>query len=385
MSGCEVVRVTWKGRRAWRLSNGVIEITVLVGGGHIADLRVAGSPYNLIFESPWPTIEPYEFSPRLHASKYGDGAVGRLLSGYSGHALALGYFGMPSAEEAAQGLPLHGEAVAAEWQVLESSGDDRQASLTLQALLPVYQLLFERRLRISDGASTVRVEERVTNIGPHPRDHQWVQHAAFGEPLFSAGESSLSLSAKRGLTWPLGYEGWEALAANRTFQWPLAPSTDGGALDLSLPFQRNGTGFVASLLCDYPSRSSGFIAVHNHRLALAAGYVFDCRRFPWIALWEENRARRYPPWNGIARVRGVEFGTSPMPLGLEQAKQTGELFDMPVFTTLAAGANSTTSYQIFATTPSGWPSVEDVVDNGPFLALHGPDEQQLEIPASRAD
>src|ERR1019366_5357100 len=111
MPRCAADPVEWKNRRAYRISNGAVELTVLVGGGHIADFRLCGSPINTIWEAPWPTIEPQTFSLIEHGPLYGDGAAARMLCGYTGHALALGYFGMPSSSEAAQGLPLHGEAV----------------------------------------------------------------------------------------------------------------------------------------------------------------------------------------------------------------------------------------------------------------------------------
>jgi hypothetical protein len=383
MSLCEAAPVLWRGRRAFRLSNRKIEITLLLGGGHIADLRIFGSSYNTLFESPWQTIEPYEFSSQSHAARYGDGAVGRFLSGYTGHALVLGYFGMPSAEEAGLGLPLHGEAGASEWQVLGFSADDSQASLILQVVLSTYRMRVQRALHLSHGASSVRVEERVTNIGNRHLDFQWVEHATFGEPLFATGESRLYLSAKQGRTWPLGYEGRELLAADRDFRWPCAPPISGGNLDLSLAFQRPRTGFVAGLLTD-SNRLNGFIAIYNRRLSLAAGYAFDHRHFPWIALWEENHAREYSPWNGVTRARGVEFGTSPMPLGLENARQMRTLFDTPVFTSLEAATTSTTAYHLFTTVvPSDWSGIEDVEAREQSLRLCSGDNQVLEIPASR--
>ena len=385
MNCCEVVPVRWKGRSAVRLSNRSIEIVVLLGGGHIADFRPCGAQQNTLFESPWETIEPQEFSPQLHASRYGDGPVGRLLSGYTGHALALGYFGMPGEGEAANGLPLHGEAVAAEWHVIESCADDRRASLVLQVVLPAYRLRVRRGLYLSAGAASVKVEEHVTNMGEQRLDFQWVQHAAFGEPLLAAGDSRLFVSVKQGRTWPLGYERRELLVSDCDFQWPLAPAIHGGLSDLSLPFQHDGTGFLASLLCE-SNRPNGFIAAHNRRLNLVAGYVFDCRRFPWIALWEENRARDYPPWNGITRARGVEFGTSPMPLGLDHALRMRMLFDTPVFATLEAGASTSTAYHLFtATVPNEWSMIEDVVEvSGTTLVLRGSGGDVLEVPASCA-
>jgi len=112
MSRCVADAVQWKKRRAYRLSNGRVEVAALLGGGHIADFRLCGAPMNVLWECPWPTIEPQNFSSREHAALYGDGAAGRFLSGYTGHALALGYFGMPSPAETTQGLALHGEAAS---------------------------------------------------------------------------------------------------------------------------------------------------------------------------------------------------------------------------------------------------------------------------------
>ncbi|MGH9529361.1 MAG: hypothetical protein ACRD2S_05505, partial [Terriglobales bacterium] len=346
MSRCAADAVQWRNRQAYRLSNGRIEITVLLGGGHIADFRLCGSPINAIWEAPWQTIEPQTFSSSEHASLYGDGPVGKFLSGYTGHAAVVGYFGMPSDAETAQGLPLHGEAASSEWKVIVAACDDRTARFALEVALPAYRLHFRREITLCSDAFTVSITERVFNCSDKQIDLQWVEHAAFGEPFFASGEASLCIPATRGLTWHLDYEGREALPNNLEFRWPFVESVDGDQLDLSAPFVRSGTGFVASLLVD-SDHNTAFIAVHNRRLSLITGYTFDHACFPWIALWEENCARAYAPWNGITRVRGVEFGTSPMPLGLDQARKTRVLFDTPVLTSIAGNSRIETQYQLF--------------------------------------
>jgi len=112
--------------------------------------------------------------------------------------------------------------------------------------------------------------------------------------------------------------------------------------------------------------------------------VFDRHRFPWIALWEENRARENAPWNGTTRARGVEFGTSPMPLGLEAAQRLKTLFDTPVFATLQAGGSVTTSYQLFTTAvPVDWSGIADLDTLETALVLHDACGQRVRIPASR--
>ena len=71
MTLCEASPILWRQRRGYRLCNGVVELTVLLGGGHIADFRSCGSPCNVLFESPWNTIEPSDYSPELHSRDYG--------------------------------------------------------------------------------------------------------------------------------------------------------------------------------------------------------------------------------------------------------------------------------------------------------------------------
>jgi hypothetical protein len=373
MSPCRVEAVEWKHRRALRLSNGVIELTVLTGGGHIADLRLNGSPINALWESPWHTIEPQDFDAAKHAALYGEPAVGKILSGYTGHAVALGYFGMPSKEDEARGLALHGEAASTQWQLANMNVSANSTSLALEVDLPISELHFRCTLTVTADSHIISVEETVTNRRANALDFQWVQHAAFGEPLLQPGISTLSLRADRAITWPLGYEGHELLPNDREFTWPRLD-----AHDLSRPFLQNGTGFVAAVLT--PQRKHAYIAVHNRALALAAGYVFDRQIFPWITLWEENRARVYPPWNGETRVRGVEFGTSPFPLGLAHAQQMRSLFRAPVLATIGAAQSLTTRYTMFVTpVPPSWPSITNVTRDGDHLILHAENGDQLRL------
>jgi hypothetical protein len=380
MSRCVVDAIQWRNRRAYRLSNGLVEITVLAGGGHIADFRLCGSPINALWESPWQTIEAQTFSSREHAAVYGNGPAGRFLCGYTGHALALGYFGMPSPAEAEQGLALHGEAASAQWEVLAAREDDHSSSLAMEVSLPVYRLLFRREILLSIDAFTVCITEVVTNRSGDEVEFQWVEHAAFGEPLFTSGEATLFVSGNRGVTWPAGYEGHELLSNNVEYRWPYAPSADGGLVDLSQPFVRDGTGFVAALLTD-PDRENAFVAVHNRRHALVAGYSFDRTLFPWIALWEENRTREYAPWNGRTRVRGVEFGTSPMPLGLDHARKMGSLFDTHVMACIPGGSRIEAQYDLFLhPTPPQWTQIKDVRRFDDFtLAVRGDRDEGIKL------
>ena len=375
MSRCAVDTVPWNDRRAYRLSNANVELTALLGGGHVADFRLCSSPVNVLWESPWPTIEPQTFSSREHAAIYGDGPVGRFLCGYTGHALALGYFGMPSSEEAERGMGLHGEAANSEWKVVSAVADDDVTTLVMEVTLPVYRLHFRREISLSRDAFTACITEIVTNLSHAAIEFQWVQHAAFGEPFFANGEATLFVSGTRGVNWPAGYEGRELLASDVEYKWPYAPSLDGGSVNLSEPFVRDGTGFVAALLAESGYKNA-FVAVHNRRHQLLAGYCFDSKMFPWIVLWEENRARGYPPWNKRTRVRGVEFGTSPMPLGLAHAREMRRLFDTPVLRSIPAKSCLQAQYDLFLhPAPPQWTQIKDVHQTEHTLIVRGDNDR----------
>jgi hypothetical protein len=378
MSRCAVDAVTWNDRRACRLSNARVELTALFGGGHITDFRLCGSSINVLWESPWPTIEPQMFSSIEHAALYGDGPVGRFLCGYTGHALALGYFGMPSSEEAQQGLSLHGEAANSEWKIVSAVADDDSATLVIEVTLPVYRLHFRREVFLPRDAFTACITEIVTNLGGDAVEFQWVQHAAFGEPFFANGEATLFVSGTRGVTWPAGYEGHELLAGDVEFQWPYAQSIDGKPIDLSQPFVHDGTGFIAGLLAS--DGENAFAAVHNRRHQLVAGYCFNPKLFPWIVLWEENLAREYAPWNKRTRARGVEFGTSPMPLGLAHAREMRRLFDTPVLSSIPASSCLQAQYDLFLhPVPPQWTQIKDVRQTEHILVVQGDGDEEIKL------
>src|SRR4030088_1212882 len=101
--------VKYRDRRAVQLENGSMRVTVLVEGGHIAEILHKPSGVNPLWTPPWPSIEPSTYDPARHPA-YGGDAESKLLAGIMGHNLALPIFGGVSAEEAAAGLTVHGEA-----------------------------------------------------------------------------------------------------------------------------------------------------------------------------------------------------------------------------------------------------------------------------------
>lgn len=369
---CECTKTLWKGRSGWRLSNGVLELVVLTGGGHLASLRRLNpeSP-NLLWEAPWKTIDPSKFQPSKHSALYTAPPAGPFLSGFTGHVVVLGYFGGPSETEAAAGLPIHGEAASLTWRTVSHRVSRDLVTLAMEVREPAMELHLVREISLRAGESVVHISEQLTNKRKADSFFQWVQHATFGEPLLSSDSSQTTIPAVRGCTWPLGYENKALLMDDKAFRWPDAPLRNGGTADLSRAFISDGTGFVATALID-PSRSHGFIAVSNARMRIAAGYRFPRSTFPWVTIWEENRAREYSPWNHLTRARGLEFGTSPFPLGLADAGQHGPMFDTPTVACIGAKQTKSVEYQLFAAAlPERWHTVSDVRLAGTRLELIG--------------
>src|SRR5712691_12189571 len=100
---------TYRGRRAHSAETADLRVTVLVEGGHIAEIADKRSGVNPLWTPPWDSIEPSTYDPARHP-EYGADAESKLLSGIMGHNLCLDLFGGPSPEEAAAGMTVHGEA-----------------------------------------------------------------------------------------------------------------------------------------------------------------------------------------------------------------------------------------------------------------------------------
>ncbi len=347
-----------------RWETNVVRLVTLAGGGHIAEFcfqESSGLPtLNPLWVPPWKTMEPYRYREKLHAARYGPPVTGKLICGLVGHNLCLDYFGPPSDEEAKQGLSLHGEAPSAKWQKSGGRATSEYAALQLSVRLPVAGLRFSREIKIRRGESVAYFSETVTNERKADHFFHWTQHVTLGAPFLDPQQSSVAVSATKGRTFPHGYENKAQLESSRDFRWPNAPGLEGRFVDLTRSFTRPGRGFVVTALLD-PRREVEFIAAVNtqHRLLLA--YCFSRRDFPWVAIWEENRARTDAPWSSRCQARGLEFGSTPFPVGRREAFAAGPLFATPHFSTVPAQGRTVARYVSFlAQVPDKFGGVRDI-------------------------
>jgi hypothetical protein len=350
----------WDERTSVTLTNGLVELTLLPGGGHLAHWGFAGehgpSQENTLWEAPWKTADPGSSDYAAIAESFHDEEAGGYLASYTGHVLCLDGFGAPSAADAAKGVSLHGEAPTATWAFTT----EQENKATGSAELPVAGLRVERQFFLAEGESVLRVDERVTNLRAGERPLHWVQHSTFGTPLFASGKGRATASVQNGATLPQDYDGPNLLACDKTFSWPYAPGANGESIDLRELFGRRGTGFVAATE-QAAGRQNGFIAVCHAEIGLTVGYVFRVEDFPWVAVWEENHARDAAPWLGRVDARGMEFGTTPIPLGNEAVDARGPLFGRETSRRIRGHETLRAPWMLFvAEVPQRWREIEDV-------------------------
>jgi hypothetical protein len=313
---------SFRHRRATSVENDALRVTVLHEGGHIAEILDKRTGINPLWIPPWTSIEPSTYNSKRHA-EYGRDADAPLLAGIMGHNLCLDIFGGPSAEEAAAGMPVHGETSTARFDVAVRDGQ-----IAMSAVLPAAQLRVERRIALADR--TVRIHERVENLSDADRPVGWTQHVTLGPPFLEKGRTEFRASATRSKVFEGVFGPDDYLEPGAEFAWPLAPLAAGGHADLRVYADVPRSGAYTAHLMD-TSRDDAFFVAYSPSAGLAFGYVWRRADFPWLGIWEENHSRTAPPWNAHTLTRGMEFGVSPMPETRRQMIERGRLFDTPTF------------------------------------------------------
>lgn len=366
----------WRGREAYRLANGLVQLVTLKGGGHIAEFRFTGAggkpKLNPLWTPPWKTIEPYTYREGIHGALYGSILEGKLLSGIAGHNLCLDYFGSPSPEEAAQGLSQHGEAPSLRWKRSGMTVRDDRVTLVLSVRCPAAGLRFQREITLRKNQPVAYFREAIQNERGCDHFFHWVQHVTLGPPFVSSRESMVSIPGTRGITFPHGYdEGKSLLAKEKRFRWPNAPARSGSAINLEKVLIRKGLGFVASVLID-PRRDWSYVCALNNKHHLLIGYCFRRKDFPWVTAWEENRAISAVPWGNRTEARGLEFGTTPIPFSRRDTFRRGNLYDTETFTCVPARGRKTVEYLAFlAQVPTTVRRISDVQYSGNEILVSG--------------
>ena len=330
---------TFRGRRAASIENSALRVTVIAGGGHIAEVLEKRTGVSPLWIPPWPSIEPAAFDPQSD-STYGNTSEARLLAGIMGHNLCLDIFGGPSAEEEAAGLHPHGEASIALYDIEPSA-----TRLTMRAQLAEASLEVERYIELQDR--NVRIVESVENMTATDRPVAWTEHVTLGPPFLERGATEFRASATRSKVLEAEFGTADYLVPAAEFDWPAAPRRGGGTADLQVFNDAAVSGAYTAHLMDVTRPHAWFVA-YSPRLQQAFGYVWKRTDFPWMGIWEENHSRAAPPWNSETLTRGMEFGVSPFPESRRKMIDRGRLFGVPTYRWIPARTRVEVEYWILA-------------------------------------
>jgi hypothetical protein len=330
-------KTIFNGREAVAIENDNLRVTVLVEGGHIAEVFDKSREVSPLWVPHWASIEPSLYSPEKHP-QFGSGSDAKLLAGIMGHNVCLDLFGGPSTEEAALGYSAHGEAPIVRYEIDESHG-----SLEMRAFLPLAQISFSRSLQLH--GNFVRIHEMIESLAAFDRPIAWTQHVTLGPPFLDPATTAFRASMTRSIVASFD-PGFDArLKKDAEFDWPNAPRKDGGISDLrQIQPAAPASGYTAHLAD--PLREDAYFLAYSPRYRLAFGYLWKRRDFPWMGIWEENCSRRQTPWNGCCVVRGMEFGVSPFPESRREMVDRRRLFDVPPYRWLPAKSCQEVEYWI---------------------------------------
>ena len=316
----------YRGRRAWQIQSDSFRVTVLVEGGHIAEMLYKPAGVNPLWTPPWPSIEPSQWSRDQHP-EYGTMRSRSSCLGLWATTSALTCSVGPLPKRLRPGLTVHGDASI--WPCgFEMAGESVQTTGTGSGVGLV------RTIRL-DG-DVVRISEEAFNATMHDRPVAWTQHVTLGPPFLEKGLTRFEVPATRSRT-----------LDERDFDWPYLPRPDGSREDLRVLTNAPSSGGFTTHLMD-PSREQAFFLAWSPTTKMYFGYVWRQVDFPWLGIWEENYSRTNAPWNGKTLTRGMEFGVSPFPESRRKMIDRGSLFGVPAYRWLPAGTGLKVEYAAFA-------------------------------------
>lgn len=318
------------GRKVWQLDNDAVTLSVMEGGGHLSGLTLNDGPsINPFWKPNWKTIEPWRF-------RKSDAALYQmpLLASISGHNLCFGHFGEPSEDEKKAGLQAHGEAPVLRWTPAQRIVSGRSVTFSYGCRLPIAGMTFKRRITMPRGSHVIHVRETIGNLSRRDTPFGLCQHVTFGAPFVEPETTVFDMSATRGHSFPGKFGEPQRLKPDSAFVWPTGPGSNGRPVDLRTLRRKPHSDFTTQMM-DPAREHAWFSAVHPGYKLLVA-YVWNRSDFPWLGNWEENFARKTTPWQGKALTRGMEFSTSPFPVGLRAAVSMNNFQGQPTYRWLPA-------------------------------------------------
>lgn len=230
------------------------------------------------------------------------------LHAFFGHFLCCDRWGPPTAAEAKNGMPDHGEA----WRVTWTPEGE--------AVLPLAGLAVRREIRLHATEAVALVRETITNRNKLGRAYNAVQHPTIGPPFLDA-DTVVDGNGTKGFA--------QGGAENPGWTWPKA-----GELDLRRFSSEDKPDVVTFLVED----EIGWITACAKGLLI--GYLWRSKDYPWVSHWRMSK-------DGKPAARGLEFGTTGLHEPFPALLKKGRIFERPLTAWIDAGEAQTRSYTMF--------------------------------------
>lgn len=250
---------------------------------------------------------------------------------------------VPNAGQAClvDGLPMgfHGDASRTRWEVVAATEDS--VHLRCPSRLP---LTIEREMRLDPDRPVLRLEGRVSNLGPADVDIVWGQHPVFP----SVPGARIDLPPGGTVHHDPGRP--SDLRAEDS-PWPTAYAADGSAVDLTEtpPAGTERLLYVAG-------QTDGWAAVRQPEPYVGVALAWDVAVHPFIWIWAMRDLPGFP-FYGRASFLAIEAQRAWPYDGLAGARRRGQALTVP------AGGSVSTWYTL-ALLPAGSGPVTGVARDG---------------------
>jgi galactose mutarotase-like enzyme len=200
---------------------------------------------------------------------------------------------------------VHGEVVRLPWELVDRGPEHVEARVATVRR----PLALTRRMTLA--GSTLRVRERIENVGAAPAPYTWGHHPCFSRATFGGGRLEVAVSAAEVPSpW---FDPEHATLAHGPFAWPHAPGRgDGGGRDVDLSVIPPTADRRHDHAClTVAAGAFRLTAPSAGRDGRALRVAFDREQFPYVLLWECFGAGEGAPFWGGCDTFGVEFSTMP--------------------------------------------------------------------------
>lgn len=307
-----------------KLASEELEVTIVPErGGEIHSIVHRPTAAELLWHAPWPTPSGPTVPAGADFHEWYLGGWQDLLPNGEAPCVVDGV-------EHAQ----HGESwrLPADWR--RESGSTGRLRVELDAL----PLVSERELAVSAG--TLRIAERIENVGDARARFMWGQHPAWGGDLLAAG-ARIDLPGARTLCYGSEVDSTGRLAIEGEGRWPTIPARDSGVCDLSeVPGPEVGSHDVA-LLTDL---AGGWYALRNPARGIGVALRFPADVFRWLWMWQPFGGATFAPFDRGTYALALEPWTSrpclakAVDAGEELALEPGESVEAVIEMTAFAAA-----------------------------------------------